>query len=134
MCIIKRFIRSVAKLHIVQVRRLSFDFCVTLGVFCTFTLELYEPAGFFTPSKGEDEACAVRDDFLTDSGNDVTDDVFAAEDFDAFVGVSSVLSMCTFPPVNCSAFSTSAGKFVITLLLERYLSAMHNRNNCNKNY
>lgn len=41
-----------------------------------------------------------------------------------FVGVSSEFRILTFPLVNCSAFTTSAGKFVITLLLERYLSAV----------
>jgi hypothetical protein len=98
---IKRFIRSVEKEHIVQVNILS-DFGAEIGVSWTLLAELYAPVDFFETA-GESSA---------------TEDLSGVEnDALAFFGVSRVSRMLTFPFVNSSAFTTSEGKFDMTLLV-----------------
>lgn len=103
----------------VHVSFLSFDFGVGLVVFWTFTLELYEPIDFLDTLGDGIETVASCVDFLAES---VTFDDGPGVDPLDFVGVSSVFKILTLPFVNCSALMTSAGKLVIILLLERYLS------------
>jgi hypothetical protein len=85
----------------VQVNILS-DFGAGLGVSCTLLAELYAP-----------------DDFLETAGErSATEDLSGVEnDVLAFFGVSRVFKMLTFPLVNSSAFTTSEGKFDMTLLV-----------------
>jgi hypothetical protein len=54
----------VAKLHIVHVNFLSFDFFTELVVFWTLTLELYDPTAFFALT-GDDVDMDIDNDGTT---------------------------------------------------------------------
>jgi hypothetical protein len=86
-----------------------------LDVVCTFSAELYCPLCFFDTGVVISRAFAL---VVVDVGVD-------AADF-GFVGVSKDFKMFTFPLVFSSAFTTSPGKFVITLLLDLNLSIENN--------
>lgn len=106
--------RSVAKSQRVQVNFFS-ALGAGLAVNCTLVLELYAPAAFLETATGEATGVAG---LMT---------VAELLSF-CFAGDSRALRMFVSPFVNCSAFTTSAGKFSMTLTFARCLSRNQLRN------